>query len=180
MQRGTTQALKDMLAIRSATGFPSSCIAALVIVPNAAIAFGAVAFPTLTTIQTILGSVPKTADAVARPRPYPMYTSLQEDILSTPLRDLPGISLADTLFTPTAQLLTRGEACAPTDARAQLRVPEVDAKGVASDIESNGSPLRARYIKRVLCPLSEGGVFALRLPRWTRMSRASPAWAILV
>jgi hypothetical protein len=93
----------------------------LAIVPDAGIAFGAVAFPAITTLKTIMGSVPKSSAVVATPRPDDKFTCLQSDILSFPLKDLPHVSFMDMLFTPTSQLLTHGEAIALSDALAKTR-----------------------------------------------------------
>ena len=99
----------------------------LAIVPDASMAFGAVAFPALTTLKTIMNSVPTSTAIVASARPDQNYIFLQSDILSFPLKDLPEISFMEMLFTPTSQMLTRGEAIALTAALAKTRssVPEI-------------------------------------------------------
>ena len=49
---------------------------------------------------------------VASARPDQNYVFLQSEILSSPLKDLPEISVTEMLFNPTSHLLTHGEAIA--------------------------------------------------------------------
>jgi hypothetical protein len=99
----------------------------LAIVPDVGMAFGAVAFPALTTLKTIMSSVPKSTAILASANPDQKFIFLQSEILSFPLKDLPEISFMEMLFTPTSHLLTHGEAIALTQALAKTRtsLPEV-------------------------------------------------------
>jgi hypothetical protein len=84
----------------------------LSIVPESGVAFGAVAFPALTTIKTIMSSMPKSTAIVTSACPNQEYISLQSEVLSFSLKDLPEIGLMEMLFTPTSQLLAQAEAVA--------------------------------------------------------------------
>jgi hypothetical protein len=100
----------------------------LAIVPNAGVAFGAVAFPALTTIQTIMGSVPKTTAVVSSARSEQKYLSLHSEVLGYSLKDLPEISFTDMLFTPTSQLLAQAEATALAEAFIKTRPSMSDSE----------------------------------------------------
>ena len=111
----------------------------LAIVPESGVAFGAVAFPALTTIKTILGSAPKSTAVVSSARPDPKYLSLQSEVLSFPLQDLPDISLMDMLFTPTSELLAQGEAVALAQALVKTR-PEIRIGSDFTIVNADATP----------------------------------------
>ena len=84
----------------------------LAIVPNASVAFGAVAFPFIQTIVTILNCVPSTPAICASVRSEVQNDDLRDSILSFELKELPEISALEMVTRRTADLLARGEAYA--------------------------------------------------------------------
>ncbi len=84
----------------------------LSIIPDASVAFGAIAFPVIATLKTIIGLVPSCEAVAVSAHAEKRYLPLQVKIWAFQLKHLPTIGMMEMLFKPTSKLLTRAETVA--------------------------------------------------------------------